>query len=182
MGLCCPRRAQRAWEAAGEVTESRGHSKGPSKGAPRRKGGETREKLGRNLAGWERGQKAKGRAELPWQAVFPVFSWKQERCPPAWLFSQFLFKGSSCLRRGAFGSPFPGRSRAVPGAQQGQPPLGWSRYLIGTAGEPHKWQHRQTPAREAPGSALGQSHSRRSPGAELVYFDFPSTLSRPSIL
>lgn len=49
MGLYCPRRAQRAWEAAGEVAESRGHSKGPPKGASRRKGGKSREKLGRNL-------------------------------------------------------------------------------------------------------------------------------------
>lgn len=47
--LLSPRRAQRAWEAAGEVAESRGHSKGPPKGASRRKGGKSREKLGRNL-------------------------------------------------------------------------------------------------------------------------------------
>lgn len=62
LGACEPGRA------VGVVAESRDHSEGPPKRAPIRKGVKSREKLGRNLAGWKWGRKAEARAVLPWQA------------------------------------------------------------------------------------------------------------------
>lgn len=68
----------------------------------------------------------------------------------AWLFSQFIFKGSSCLRRGAFRQPLAGEEQGSAGGTGGKAAAALGEhYLIGTAGEPHKWQHQQTPAPRA---------------------------------
>lgn len=99
MGLCCPRRAQRAWEAAGE---SRGHSKGP----PPRKGGKSREKILQNESGVR-----KPRPELSCCGR-PCSLYSHGNRSDALQLGCFL---SSFLKEERSGSPFPGRSGAVPG-------------------------------------------------------------------
>lgn len=101
----------------------------------------------------------------------------------AWLFSQFIFKGSSCLRRGAFRQTLAGEEQGSAGGTGGKAAAALGEhYLIRTAGEPHKWQHQQTPAPHAgrlwqgggaPVSAVGHSHSRRSPGVRAGVLRLP---------
>lgn len=149
-----------------ERLQRAGPQQGPTQRSPRKERGEKQGKAGEKPSGV---RKSRPGLSCCGRLRSPCSHGNGSSALPPGCFLRLFLKAAPVYAE----QPLPGGAGSA-GAQEGE------HYLICSAGQPHKWQHQQS--REAPGPAPGPSHSRRSPGAELLPFDFPSTLSRPSIL